>query len=58
MKNERGHADAEKYRRNSDTKRRAGRCVYKGCHHKLIPPDVLPPWLRKRRTCVVHNQTR
>lgn len=49
------HADAQKYLRSCETKRQAGRCVYKGCHHKLIPSDVLPPWLRKRRTCGMHG---
>jgi hypothetical protein len=47
-------ADARKYRRSSEAKERAGRCVYKGCHRKLIPRELLPPWIRER-TCGLHG---
>ena len=47
-------ASARKYRRSSEAKERAGRCVYKGCHRKLIPQELLPPWIRER-TCGMHG---
>ena len=47
-------ASAGKYRRSSDAKARAGYCVYKGCHNKLIPQELLPPWIRER-TCGMHT---
>ena len=47
-------ASARKYRRSSEEKEKAGRCVYKGCHNKLIPPELLPPWIRER-TCGMHG---
>jgi hypothetical protein len=47
-------ANSRKYRRSSEAKERAGRCVYKGCHNKLIPQELLPPWIRER-TCGLHG---
>jgi hypothetical protein len=47
-------ASARKYLRSSEAKERAGRCVYKGCHRKLIPRELLPPWIRER-TCGLHG---
>jgi len=47
-------ASARKYRRSSEAKERVGRCVYKGCHNKLIPQELLPPWIRER-TCGMHG---
>jgi hypothetical protein len=47
-------AGARKYRRSSEAKEQAGRCVYKGCHRKLIPRELLPPWIRER-TCGMHG---
>jgi hypothetical protein len=47
-------AGVRKYRRSSEAKARAGYCVYKGCHNKLIPQELLPPWIRER-TCGMHT---
>jgi hypothetical protein len=47
-------ASARKYRRSSEAKERSGRCVYKGCHNKLIPQELLSPWIRER-TCGMHG---
>lgn len=47
-------AGVGKYRRRSEAKVRAGYCVYKGCHRKLIPQELLPPWIRER-TCGMHG---
>lgn len=47
-------ASAKKYRRSSEEKEEAGRCVYKGCHRKLIPQELLPPWIQER-TCGIHG---
>ena len=29
-------------------------CVSPGCHNKLIPQELLPPW-RKEKTCGMHG---
>jgi hypothetical protein len=47
-------ANAPKYLRRSVAKQQAGECVVAGCHHKLIPPELLPPWMRER-TCGLHG---
>ena len=47
-------AGTRKYRRSSEAKEQAGRCVYKGCHRKLISRELLPPWIRER-TCGLHG---
>lgn len=47
-------AGVRKYRRSSEAKEQAGQCVYKGCHRKLIPQELLPPWIRER-TCGMHG---
>jgi hypothetical protein len=47
-------ADAKKYARNSDQKRQKRQCVYKGCRNKLIPQELLPPWI-KEKTCGLHT---
>jgi hypothetical protein len=46
-------ADAKKYARASAQKRQARLCTYKGCHRKLIPQELLPPWIRES-TCGLH----
>lgn len=47
-------ADARKYARTSAVQREAGECNYKGCHHKLIPQELLPPWWKREGTCGMH----
>lgn len=47
-------ASARKYRRSSEEKEKAGRCIYKGCHNTLVPRELLPPWM-KERTCGMHG---
>jgi hypothetical protein len=47
-------AGARKYASSSTAKREAGECTYKGCHHKLIPRELLPPWWKRESTCGIH----
>jgi hypothetical protein len=54
-KNKINEAEAKKAARNFAEKRRTRRCIYKGCHHKLIPQELLPPWIRER-TCGTHSR--
>lgn len=53
-KNKTNEANAKKYARSSAAKREAGECTYKGCHHKLIRPELLPPWWKRESTCGMH----
>ena len=52
-KNKTNEADTKKYARNSAKKVKARMCVYKGCRGKLIPKELLPPWIDER-TCGLH----
>ncbi len=52
-RNKVNEADAKKYARNSAKKVKARICVYKGCRRKLIPKELLPPWIDER-TCGLH----
>ena len=45
---------ASKYARRATRKQEAERCVYPGCHHKLIPRELLPSWARERN-CGMHG---
>jgi hypothetical protein len=47
-------ANAKKYERSSTKNRLARQCTYKGCHHKLIPQELLPPWIAES-TCGLHG---
>jgi hypothetical protein len=47
-------AEAKKYARSSAEKRQMRQCTYKGCHRKLIPQELLPPWI-KETTCGMHG---
>jgi hypothetical protein len=47
-------ANARKYARSSAIKREAGKCTYKGCHHKLILAELLPPHWKRESTCGMH----
>ena len=47
-------ANAKKYARSSAKKREARQCTYKGCHRKLTPRELLPPWI-KESTCGLHG---
>jgi hypothetical protein len=53
-KNKVNEASAKKYAKSSTAKREAGECTYKGCHHKLIPRELLPPWWKRENTCGIH----
>jgi hypothetical protein len=53
-KSKTNQANAEKYARRSAAKRQAGQCVCPGCHNKLIPQELLPPWIRES-TCGMHG---
>ncbi len=46
-------ADANDYALNSSKKKAVGRCSFKGCKNKLIPRELLPPWISEK-TCGVH----
>jgi hypothetical protein len=48
-------AGAKKYARSAAIKRKAGECTYKGCHHKLIPQEFLPPKWKRESTCGMHG---
>ncbi len=50
-------ANARKYARRSAVRRKAGLCVAPGCHNKLIPQELLPPWVRES-TCGMHGAFR
>ena len=52
-KSRRSRANAKKYARRSAARRKAGLCVAPGCHNKLIPKELLPPWVRES-TCGMH----
>src|ERR1017187_8601043 len=39
-----------KYGRRSETKQKLGLCVCSPCCNKLIPPEIIPRWLRGERT--------
>ncbi len=54
-KSRRSKANAKKYARSSAIKRGAGECTYKGCHHKLIPQELLPTWWKRETTCGMHS---
>jgi hypothetical protein len=47
-------ANAQKYARRSKAKREVRQCVSPGCHHKLIPQELLPPWWKPEKTCGMH----
>ncbi len=47
-------SNASKYARRSIAKQTAGKCVFSGCNNRLIPPELLPPWMRER-TCGMHG---
>ena len=47
-------ADSRKYARNSAQKRNKRQRVYKGCGRKLIPQELLPPWIQES-TCGLHS---
>jgi hypothetical protein len=47
--------NARKYALTSAVKREAGECTYKGCRHKLIPPELLPTWWKRESTCGMHG---
>jgi hypothetical protein len=49
-------ANARKYARRSAAKRKAGLCVSPGCHHKLIPQELLPAWWKREKTCGMHGR--
>jgi hypothetical protein len=48
-------ANALKYTRLSERRQKAGLCGHHGCHAKLIPRELLPPWRRGERTCGRHG---
>ncbi len=54
-KNKINKANAKKYARSAASKREAGECTSKGCHHKLIPRELLPPWWKRESTCGMHG---
>jgi hypothetical protein len=56
-KNKINEANGKKYARRSAAKRKAGLCVAPGCHNKLIPQELLPPWVRES-TCGMHQAFR
>jgi len=56
-KNKINKANAKKYARRSAARRKAGLCVSPGCHNKLIPQELLPPWVRES-TCGMHRPFR
>jgi hypothetical protein len=56
-KSRRSQANAKKYARRSAVRRKAGLCVAPGCHNKLIPQELLPPWVREI-TCGMHAEFR
>jgi hypothetical protein len=45
--------NARKYRRRSAARLLVHQCVAPGCHNKLIPQDLLPPWVQEK-TCGMH----
>jgi hypothetical protein len=54
-KNKVNQANARKYARRSAAKRKAGQCVAPGCHHKLIPQELLPTWWKREKMCGMHG---
>src|ERR1700733_3953584 len=46
-----------KHQRRSQTKLKMGICSYPGCHHKLIPQELIPRQLRDR-SCGLHGRVR
>jgi len=46
--------DLVKAQRRADAKQKAGLCIQSGCHNKMIPQELLPPWIRER-TCGMHG---
>jgi hypothetical protein len=56
-KSKTSQANAKKYARRAAARRRAGLCVAPGCHNKLIPQELLPPWVRES-TCGMHKAFR
>jgi hypothetical protein len=56
-KSRRSQANAKKYARRSAARRQARLCVAPGCHNKLIPQELLPPWVRES-TCGMHAKFR
>jgi hypothetical protein len=42
-------------RDGAPAKRKAGLCVSPGCHHKLIPQEMLPTWWKRESTCGMHG---
>lgn len=53
-KNKLNRASARKYAVSSEAKRLTRQCVYKGCHRKLIPQELLPRWIDEN-TCGMHS---
>lgn len=49
--------NAKKYARRAAVRRKARVCVAPGCHKKLIPQELLPPWVRES-TCGMHAELR
>lgn len=47
--------NALKYARRAARKQKTGLCVSNGCQRPLIPPELLPSWLRGERTCGTHG---
>src|SRR5581483_10577682 len=53
-KNKVNQANRRKYAKTSAQKQQTRQCVYKGCHKKLIPQELLPPWIQES-TCGLHT---
>jgi len=49
--------NALKYARRLARRQQAGRCVYHGCNHKLIPAELLPFRRRGEHTCGQHAKS-
>ena len=47
-----------KYARRAAKRQKTGVCVYHGCHHTLIPREILPLRLRSERCCGLHGRFR
>ena len=47
--------NSSKYARRAGKRQKAGLCIYHGCHHPLIPREILPTRLRSERSCGLHG---
>lgn len=47
--------NARKYARTAERKKQTGHCTYNGCRNKLIPKELLPPWIDES-TCGMHSR--